>query len=141
MFVLDSCICIEFMRGKLPYAYKYLQECDPQLVKVPAVVKGELLLGARRSGNPLRNWELTETFLSPFELLPFDAKCAYVYAEIRDELQSKGKLIGYNDMLIAAVARANNGILVTRNEHEFARIKDLPIEVWDEMEFDFGSGA
>jgi tRNA(fMet)-specific endonuclease VapC len=36
-----------------------------------------------------------------------------------------------SNMLIAAVALANNLILVTHNVHEFERIKDLKIEDWE----------
>ncbi len=41
-----------------------------------------------------------------------------------------GQLIGPNDMLIAARARAVNAILVTDTVREFKRIKHLKIENW-----------
>ena len=30
MYVLDSCICIDIMRGKLPLAYNIMRQCDPK---------------------------------------------------------------------------------------------------------------
>ena len=45
-------------------------------------------------------------------------------------LEKKGKVIGANDMLIAAQALELNRILVTNNEKEFNRIPKLKIENW-----------
>lgn len=141
MYILDTCVCVEFLRGKLPHAYEFLKESDPQLFKIPAIVKAELLLGVMKSVDPIRHWDRVEHLILPFEVLPFTSECAYEYAKIRAELEKNGRKISSNDIQIAATARVHHGVVVTRNEREFARIKDLPIEVWDEMEFDFGSDA
>jgi tRNA(fMet)-specific endonuclease VapC len=45
-------------------------------------------------------------------------------------LESKGSIIGPNDIIIASTVLANNGILVTHNVKEFKRIKNLKIENW-----------
>ena len=39
-------------------------------------------------------------------------------------------MIGSNDLLIAAHAKANNLTLVTNNTNEFERVPDLKIENW-----------
>ena len=31
MYLLDSCICIDFLRGRLPYAYDLMRNSDPRL--------------------------------------------------------------------------------------------------------------
>ena len=46
------------------------------------------------------------TFLSGIAVIPFDADAAREYGRIRDDLKTKGSLIGANDMLIAAHAKA-----------------------------------
>ena len=69
-------------------------------------------------------------FLSGIEILPFDESAAYEYGKIRQNLQSLGTLIGGNDMLIAAHAKALNLILVTHNTREFERVEGLQIEDW-----------
>ena len=134
MFVLDSCICIDLMRGKLPYAYKLMSESDPAQFKIPAVVAAELYFGAENSNTPAENYMLVERFLQPYEMLPFDDACARAYAPIRKALNSKGKPIGPNDLLIAATAIAHQATLVSNNDREFARIEGLRIESWYEIE-------
>jgi tRNA(fMet)-specific endonuclease VapC len=41
-----------------------------------------------------------------------------------------GNIIGPNDLMIAAIARSRNLILITNNVDEFQRVKDLKIEDW-----------
>jgi tRNA(fMet)-specific endonuclease VapC len=52
------------------------------------------------------------------------------YAEIRADLKKRGALIGANDLLIAAHARALDLSLVTNNTVEFERVRGLAIENW-----------
>ena len=132
MYFLDSCVCIEFLRGQMPYLYDLLRKNDPRLFKVPSVVEAELLLGAEKSSRVEANRLLVEQFLLPFEIVPFDSSAAREYATIRAQLESKGQLIGPNDMLIAATARSRNAILVTRNTREFKRVPGLKLEEWAE---------
>ena len=49
---------------------------------------------------------------------------------IRARLEQAGRPIGGNDLLIAAQAIALGYILVTDNQREFVRIKDLSCENW-----------
>ena len=132
MYFLDSCVCIEFMRGRMPYLYNLLRRSDPRLFKVPSVVEAELLLGAEKSARVEENRFLVEQFLLPFETVSFDSGAAREYATIRAQLESKGQLIGPNDMLIAATARSRNATLVTRNTREFKRVPGLKLEEWAE---------
>jgi len=95
-----------------------------------SVVKAELLHGAQKYGNRQRRLAvLAETF-APYVSLPFDDAAAAAYAAIRHELEVTGNVIGPNDLMIAAIALANNLTLVTHNTAEFGRIASLPIEDW-----------
>ena len=133
MFVLDSCICIDLMRGNLPYAYKLMRKNDPSMFKIPAVVAAELYFGAENSERPSENYLKVEQFLQPFEILPFDDLCARAYAPVRKALYAQGKPIGPNDLLIAATAIAHQAALVSNNDREFARIEGLRLENWYEF--------
>ncbi|HSO72893.1 MAG TPA: VapC toxin family PIN domain ribonuclease, partial [Thermodesulfobacteriota bacterium] len=55
---------------------------------------------------------------------------ALAAASIRTALEKQGQLIGPYDILIAAIALSNKGILVTPNAREFARVKGLLLEDW-----------
>ncbi|MGI6220627.1 MAG: type II toxin-antitoxin system VapC family toxin [Coriobacteriales bacterium] len=133
MYLLDSCTCIDIMRGRLPYAYDLMRKSDPSSFKIPAIVAAELFFGAENSTRIAENRLLVERLLQPYEILPFDATCAVVYGAIRNELKRKGRTIGPNDLLIAATAMANHGILVSRNVKEFKRIPGLRLETWHDI--------
>jgi tRNA(fMet)-specific endonuclease VapC len=95
-----------------------------------SVVKAELLYGAYRSSRQADNLRLLALLFQQFESLPFDDAAAEAYAQIRADLAAQGTPIGPNDLMIAAIALANNLILVTHNTREFARVAGLPLEDW-----------
>ena len=132
MYMLDTNIFIDFLRGRSPRILEMLQSSDTSLFKVPSIVKAELLLGANKSNQPVREQRRVEDLLLPFEIVPFDESAAYQYAKIRAELESAGETIGANDYLIAATALANSAILVTNNVNEFKRVPGLMVESWVE---------
>ena len=134
MYLLDSCICIDFMRGKLPTGYEVMKNNDPQLFGIPAIVEAELRTGVLKSKKPRTNRLLLESFLAPFRIIPFDSRCAIEYARIRASLEAAGQKIGPNDTLIAAIAIAHGAVLVTNNTREFERIEGLDLESWHEIE-------
>lgn len=135
MYFLDSCICIDFMRGRMPNVRNFLQRSDPKLFGIPSIVEAELLTGAARSSKPFQNRFIVETFLEPFKKIPFDSHCAIEYARIRAHLENEGMKIGANNMLIAATALANGAVLATNNINEFERVPGLSCESWYEVDF------
>jgi tRNA(fMet)-specific endonuclease VapC len=87
--------------------------------------------GAAKSTNPSGTLAKQKTFLSKFRSLVFDDTAAEFYSVIRADLEIKGRPIGSNDYLIAAIALANAVTLVTHNTGEFSRVKGLMIEDWE----------
>jgi len=71
-----------------------------------------------------------ETVLSGLDIQPWDAPADERYGEIRALLQGKGKLIGANDLFIAAHALALDATLVSDNTREFSRVPGLKLENW-----------
>lgn len=134
MYVFDSNILIDLSKGRLGIAYEMLRLSDASLFKVPAMVKAELLVGAEKSNRPEEERLRIDSLLLPFEVLPFDDACAFQYAKIRAYLERKGTPIGGNDLIIAATALANSGVLVTNNVNEFKRVPGLSIESWEEVD-------
>jgi tRNA(fMet)-specific endonuclease VapC len=65
-------------------------------------------------------------------VLPLPEGASEKYGIIRADLETKGKIIGNNDLWIAAHAMAAGLILVTNNEREFRRVKGLKIQNWVE---------
>ena len=130
MYFLDSNTCIYFLNGSSESIRKKVLSTPPVDIKIPSVVKAELLLGAYKSKTPQRTLEKLEEFLEPFEVHPFDDTTCYEYAAIRKQTEEEGKVVGPNDLLIASIVRFHHGILVTRNIKEFSRINDLIVENW-----------
>lgn len=135
MYMLDTNICIGFLRGRLPYALKMLRESDPQQFKIPSMVEAELRLGAYKSTKPTKNLQAVEQFLAAFEIIPFCSLCADAYARVRANLEKSGQVIGPNDLVIAATSLTHNAVLVMNNCREFMHVKGLQIEAWGEIDF------
>lgn len=95
------------------------------------MVKAELFYGAMKSQTPAQSLAKQQAFLQPFQSLPFDDRAAEQYGRIRADLMAKGTPIGPNDFMIAAIALANNVILVSHNLAEFGRVPDLTLEDWE----------
>jgi len=130
MYFLDANTCIYFLNGKSQTIKEKLLSTIPSKIAIPTIVKAELLLSAYKSSNKQKTLEKVEKFLQPFEIIPFEDQICYHYAEIRSYLETNGKIIGPNDLVIAAITRFHNAILVTNNVNEFSRVPDLKVENW-----------
>lgn len=97
-----------------------------------SVVLGELLYGAYHgaAANQSANLALVAKLRLQVPSLPFEDRAAEHYGELRAHLAGLGTPIGPNDLMIAAIARANNLILVTHNSVEFSRVPGLNLEDW-----------
>ena len=71
---------------------------------------------------------LTDTILmlSEFDVLQYDAKAREIY----QLLKTQRIRVGTQDMRIASIVIAYNGILLTRNRKDFEKIPNLMIEDW-----------
>lgn len=130
-YLLDTNTCIRSLNHRSPAVATRLAALPRSAVCTCAVVKAELFFGAYRSQNPARTLAAQRAFLAPLTSPPFDDVAADHYDQIRATLAAQGTLIGPNDLLIAAIARANGITLVTHNTREFSRVPDLMIEDWE----------
>jgi tRNA(fMet)-specific endonuclease VapC len=130
-YLLDTNTCIRYLNGRSPEVFQRLNELNEDDVYLCSVVKYELRYGALRSEHVEKTLTEQETFLNRFVSLPFD-DAAHVYAaQIRTTLAKVGTPIGPNDVLIAAIALANDLTLVTHNTRDFGRIAELKFEDWE----------
>lgn len=131
MYLLDTNVCIHLLNKRHSRIEEKFRTLSPSDIALCCIVKAELLFGARHSQRVSANLQRLKRFFAPLTSLPFDDRCAEEYAKIRADLSSEGKIIGPNDMLIAAISRANNTTLVTHNIGEFNRIVGIKIEDWE----------
>lgn len=130
MYCLDTNICIYALKGLFPEIARRLSDLRPDHVKIPAMVRAELLFGAAKSAHARKVRSTVEAFLMPFEVLPFETRSANSYAGIRADLEASGTPIGPNDLVIAATVLGHGATLVTHNISEFSRVPDLAYEDW-----------
>ena len=131
MVLLDTNVCIQYLRGKNLQVRRRLAACPTHEVRLCSVVLSELYVGVLRSAKPAKNRADLDQFAAPFASLPFDDAVADVYARIRHHLESQGTSIGPYDLQIAAIALANGCTLVTHNTTEFSRVPGLVLEDWE----------
>ena len=129
-FLLDTNAWIVYLKSTQSPIRVRLEKLTPADVLLCSVVKAELLHGAQKYGNRERRLRILAETFSPYSSLAFDDSAAAAYASIRHELEVVGNVIGPNDLMIAAIAQANNLTLVTHNTAEFGRIASLTIEDW-----------
>lgn len=130
MWMLDTNACVALLNGSSTALAERLAARRPSEVRLCAVVKAELLFGARKSERAADNLRLLEAFFARFASLPFDDAAAEQYGRLRHDLQRAGTVIGPNDLMIAAIALEVDFILVTNNVGEFSRVLGLKVDDW-----------
>jgi tRNA(fMet)-specific endonuclease VapC len=131
MYILDTNTLIYFFKGMGNVPHKFL-ETSPKEIAIPSIVLFELEYGIEKSNSPKKRQAQLKEICSLVEILPFSNQEACFSAKIRAQLEKNGTPIGPYDVLIAGIALANKGILVTNNIKEFSRISELKIENWYE---------
>ena len=128
--LLDTNTCIYYLNRVSENLIAQFRKYSPSGIKLSSITVAELFFGVEKSSAKKKNRAIVESFVSTFEIIPFDEAGSRIYAKIRASLEKKGSPIGPMDLLIASVSLANNFILVTNNTKEFSRISKLKLENW-----------
>jgi tRNA(fMet)-specific endonuclease VapC len=128
-FLLDTNIVIYVLK-KRPLEVLKIFNANASRMAISSITLSELIYGAEKSANISKNLEAIEDFVSHLEVLPYDARASQHYGQIKAALEKKGKIIGENDIHIAAHAISQGLILVTNNLKEFKRVSNLALENW-----------
>lgn len=128
-YMLDTNICIYVIRNYPQELLVRFNALAEQLC-ISSITLGELHYGAEKSARRLQNLQAIEHFSARLDVLPFSAKAAAHYGQVRAELERAGTPVGLHDMLIGAHARSDGLIIVTNNRREFDRIPGLRVENW-----------
>jgi len=103
-YLLDTNVWIVYLKRPESPVEMRLRATPASEIAVCSVIWAELLHGARSTRQ--QDELASGTDAVPFSV-PFDDDAARHYAEIRDELEIKGQIIGPYDLLIAAIARSH----------------------------------
>jgi tRNA(fMet)-specific endonuclease VapC len=129
-FLLDTNICIYIRRQRPEKVIARFHRLKPGEAALSVITYGELIYGAEKSLARNRSFRDLEELSSLLHVLPLPNDAARMYGFIRASLEAKGKMIGTNDLWIAAHAKSEDLTLVTNNEREFKRVAGLKIQNW-----------
>lgn len=91
-------------------------------------------MGQKKANIQKKTLHILEELAGLIPPIPLSTDVGKHYGRIRSKLEKQGKLIGNNDLWIAAHALATDLILVTNDVKEFARVPKLKIENWVSIE-------
>lgn len=131
-YLLDTNICIYLIKQKPPEVLAKFKTLDLSDIVISSITVAELEYGVCKSQQQEKNRDALMQFLIPLEIAEFDQNAATVYGLIRNDLESRGLVIGAMDMLIAAHALSLGVTLISNNVREFSRIANLSLENWAE---------
>lgn len=128
-YLLDTDFCIAVLRDR-SRELKGRFALHAEALSISTITLTELLVGVAKSMWPGRRGAEVEGFTERVRVLPFDAEAAAHAADIRADLERRGRTIGTYDVLIAGHARSRGLIVVTGNIREFGRVDGLRCENW-----------
>jgi tRNA(fMet)-specific endonuclease VapC len=129
-YLLDTNICIYIRKKKPERVSERFHKVGSGEVAISVITYGELLYGANKSGQRARSLATVQEFVRMVPALPLPENAAEAYGFIRAELESRGEMVGPNDLWIAAHALASGLTLVTNDERELRRVRGLKIQNW-----------
>lgn len=128
--LLDTNICIYLIKKKPPLVLRHFEAYAAGTIGISSITVAELEFGVQKSLYPSQNQEALEQFLLPLAILDFDYEAARAYGRLRSLLETRGRVIGSLDMLIAAYALSQGLPLATNNVREFSKVPGLKVLNW-----------
>ena len=128
-YLLDTNICVFFLRGKLNLD-AIIKEKRRENCFISEITVAELRFGAENSENPTKSHKSVDAFISGISIVPIYGSIKR-YAKEKVRLRKLGKPLNDEfDLLIAVTAIENKLVLVTDNVKDFERIEGLKMENW-----------
>ena len=112
----------EIGRGNRGPAQQFLELHAEDRLYVTSTIAGELAAGPR-----VEDRESWEALVSPFRVLEINRDVCWEYGRAYRYLRDNGRLIGANDLWIAATGVAYRTPVVTRNERHYRRVPGLRV--------------
>jgi len=132
VIILDTSACIDYLNGNITLK-KVISEQE-NLIHLTSITIYEVSIGLERTRRTIseeRYKELYKTwmeFISGMEIFSLGFKEAEKAAKVYDTLESVGKMIDDNDILIAGIM-LSNGInkIITKNVKHFEIIEGIEL--------------
>lgn len=117
---LDLEILIEFLRGDPLTIEKIKHYSDREEICITPQTLLYILLSVRKQGAIM-------PFLNSISVLSFDRKAASLAVKIIEENKEKGRVMGMDEIMTAAICISNGAFLCTKNRKDFEQIKNLKL--------------
>jgi len=128
-YLLDTNICVFFLRGKLNLN-EIIKDKGKENCFVSEITVFELRYGAENSENPTKSHKAVDLFVNGITVIPIYSSIKK-YAKEKVRLRRIGKPMNDEfDLLIGVTAIENKLTLVTDNEKDFVNIEGIKIENW-----------
>jgi tRNA(fMet)-specific endonuclease VapC len=126
-YLLDAGTLAEVLRSvPSPQLVRRLTSVPPRDRWTSVISVSQLLLAARRSART-RLMQDVIRLVAAVKVAPFDVAAAQSFAKLRATVAPDG---APDDVMIAAIALANDFTLVTRRPADFTRFPHLRAETW-----------
>ena len=130
MTILDTNICVRFLRGEESVVRRLLDADENDDLRIPAMVEGELFYGVEKSERRDENREKVKALLAFLPVCHADDETMEKFGELKAKAEAAGRRVDDVDVIIAATAMRHGALLVTGNTRHFSRFDGLEIEDW-----------
>lgn len=130
MTILDTNICVRFLRGEESVVRRLLDADENDDLRIPAMVEGELFYGVEKSERRGENREKVKALLAFLPVCHADDETMEKFGELKAKAEAAGRRVDDADVIIAATAMRHGALLVTGNTRHFSRFDGLEIEDW-----------
>ena len=128
-YCLDTSIVVDLFRGNTFVSKKLDKIRALYDVYISYITVCELFKGAFLHLKAKEKIEQVNDFLSYFEIIDFDIPSCKEFGRLFKKLKDSGTLIPEFDLLIVALAKANNLILITKDKKHF-KDAGIKLEEW-----------
>jgi tRNA(fMet)-specific endonuclease VapC len=127
--IVDTSVMVAFLKGSSDAVDKIDELTKNGNVSITTITYYELLKGASLSLRRQENLSEITKAIASMVVVDLSLEACAEAAEIYRELKEDGRLIGEFDIIIAAIARINHEVLLTRDKH-FKCVKGLELANW-----------
>ena len=129
-YLLDTNICIYIRQIRPEEVLRRFRKLHAGEAVLSVITYGELLYGAAKSAQRVSALQRLRALINLLPALPLPETATEAYSTICGHLETKGKMIGNNDLWIAAHTLASHLTLVTNKQKEFRRVHGLRVQNW-----------
>ena len=127
-YMLDTNIVSHLIKQH-PIVVKRIISLDMNSLAISTMTEAELLYGLAKRPKAIKLRRAISEFLMRVTIIAWNSTSSKYYADVRAQLEKRGKLLSPFDLMIASHTLQTNSILVT-SDQAFNYVPGLKIEDW-----------